>query len=310
MTETNPSTVRAHVAMVVTMVLFGLMAPFSKDALNSGLTGPQLATLRICGGTLLFWLASLVLPWHHVGRRDLLLMAVASIFGVVLSQGGLIMGISHTSPINATMEITAQPIYVLVLSALLLHQRVTPRKAAGVLLGFAGAATLVLMNTGHDGPHASLVGDLMVLGSQVAFALYLTMFLPLISRHDPLTFNRWMFTFGSLMLLPLTASDMTQLQWSAVTLTTWLEVAYIAVCCTFVCFLLVVYSQSRLPSTVVSSYNYIQPVVTVVASLAMGLAVLQWQHVVAAALIFTGVWLVIRSSAHKPSAHAGAEAQR
>ena len=48
------------------------------------------------------------------------------------------MGISHTSPINATMEITAQPIYVLVLSALLLHQRVTPRKAAGVLLGFAG----------------------------------------------------------------------------------------------------------------------------------------------------------------------------
>ena len=281
--------------MLLTMVLFGLMSPFSKDAMNSGLTGPQLATLRICGGTLLFWLSSLFLPWHHVSRRDLLRLAVASIFGVVLSQGGLIMGISRTSPINATMEITAQPIYVLVLAAIILHERVTPRKAAGVLLGFAGAATLVLMNTGDGGPQASIVGDLMVLGSQVAFALYLTMFLPLIRRLDPLTFNRWMFTFGSLLLLPFTAADMAQLNWSAVSARTWAEVAYIIVCCTFICFLLVVYSQRRLPSTVVSSYNYIQPVVTVVASLMMGLAVLQWQHVLAAALIFTGVWLVIHA---------------
>ncbi|MBR6247674.1 MAG: DMT family transporter [Muribaculaceae bacterium] len=281
--------------MLLTMVLFGLMSPFSKDAMNSGLTGPQLATLRICGGTLLFWLSSLFLPWHHVSRRDLLRLAVASIFGVVLSQGGLIMGISRTSPINATMEITAQPIYVLVLAAIILHERITPRKAAGVLLGFAGAATLVLMNTGKGGPQASIVGDLMVLGSQVAFALYLTMFLPLIRRLDPLTFNRWMFTFGSLLLLPFTAADMAQLDWSAVSARIWAEVAYIIVCCTFICFLLVVYSQRRLPSTVVSSYNYIQPVVTVVASLMMGLAVLQWQHVLAAALIFTGVWLVIHA---------------
>ena len=281
--------------MLLTMVLFGLMSPFSKDAMNSGLTGPQLATLRICCGTLLFWLSSLFLPWHHVSRRDLLRLAVASIFGVVLSQGGLIMGISRTSPINATMEITAQPIYVLVLAAIILHERITPRKAAGVLLGFAGATTLVLMNTGKGGPQASIVGDLMVLGSQVAFALYLTMFLPLIRRLDPLTFNRWMFTFGSLLLLPFTAADMAQLNWSAVSARTWVEVAYIIVCCTFICFLLVVYSQRRLPSTVVSSYNYIQPVVTVVASLMMGLAVLQWQHVLAAALIFTGVWLVIHA---------------
>lgn len=295
MASDNKSNLRAHVAMTMTMILFGLMAPFSKDALGSGLTGPQLATLRIGGGTVLFWLASLFMPWHHVARRDLALMAVASIFGVVLSQGGLIMGISRTSPINATMEITAQPIYVLILSALLLHQRVTPRKAAGVLMGFAGAALLVWIGAEADGPQASIMGDLMVLGSQVAFALYLTMFLPLISRHDPLTFNRWMFTFGTLLLLPFTAPDMARLQWASVPATAWFEVAYIAVCCTFVCFLLVVYSQRRLPSTTVSSYNYIQPVVAVVASLVMGVAVLQWQHVVAAALIFTGVWLVIRA---------------
>lgn len=277
------------------MVLFGLMSPFSKDAMNSGLSGLQLATLRICGGTALFWLSSMFVPWHSVTRRDLMRLAVASVFGVVLSQAGLILGISRTSPISATMEITAQPIYVLVLAALILHERITVRKAVGVLMGFAGAVVLVLLNVGDNGQSANIMGDLMVLGSQVAFALYLTMFLPLIRRIDPLTFNRWMFTFGSMLLLPFTVSDLMELQWMQVSPRTWAEVAYIIVCCTFVCFLLVVYAQRRLPSTVVSSYNYVQPVVTVVASLAMSLAVLRWQHVLAAALIFTGVWLVIHA---------------
>ena len=34
--------------------------------------------------------------------------------------------------------------------------------------------------------------------------------------------------------------------------------------------------------------------------LAMRLAVFQWMHAVAAALIFTGVWLVINSKSGKP----------
>ena len=41
------------------------------------------------------------------------------------------------------------------------------------------------------------------------------------------------------------------------------------------------------------AFNYVQPFVTVTASLLMGLAVFQLQHLIAAILIFAGVWLVI-----------------
>ena len=64
---------------------------------------------------------------------------------------------------------------------------------------------------------------------------------------------------------------------------------------TFFTFLLVVWAQRRLLPTTVSVYNYVQPFVAVVASMAMGLAMPQWMHAVAAALIFTGVWLVVNS---------------
>jgi len=76
------------------------------------------------------------------------------------------------------------------------------------------------------------------------------------------------------------------------------EIVYIVAGATFFTFLLVVWAQRRLLPTTVSVYNYVQPFVTVVASMVMGLAMPQWMHAVAAALIFTGVWLVTQSPAH------------
>ena len=285
--------IKAHAGLFLAMVVFGLMAPFSKDAMNSGVTGFQLATFRICGAALLFWLSSIVVPQQHVPKRNLLRIAAASIFGIVLAQGGLILGLSLTSPINATMEITTQPIFALLLAAIILHERITLRKAAGVLLGFVGAAILVLLTTSDNGKAADFRGDIIVFVSQISFALYLTIFSDIIRRYSLFTFNKWMFTFASIFLLPLTLNDMMQLKWTTLSLRTIGEIAYIIVFCTFITFLLVVYSQRKLSSTVVSTYNYVQPFVTVTASLLMGLAVFQWQHLIAAILIFAGVWLVI-----------------
>ncbi|MBO7610027.1 MAG: EamA family transporter, partial [Muribaculaceae bacterium] len=87
-----------------------------------------------------------------------------------------------------------------------------------------------------------------------------------------------------------------QIEWSAISLRTASEVAYIVAAATFFTFLLVVFAQRRLLPTTVSVYNYVQPFVAVVASMAMGLAAPQWMHAVAAALIFTGVWLVISNN--------------
>lgn len=285
--------IKAHAGLFLAMVVFGLMAPFSKDAMNSGVTGFQLATFRICGAAILFWLSSIVVPQQQVPKSDLIRIAAASIFGIVLAQGGLILGLSLTSPINATMEITTQPIFALLLAAIILHERITLRKAAGVLLGFVGAAILVLLTTSDNGKAADFRGDIIVFVSQISFALYLTIFSDIIRRYSLFTFNKWMFTFASIFLLPLTLNDMMQLKWTTLSLRTIGEIAYIIVFCTFITFLLVVYSQRKLSSTVVSTYNYVQPFVTVTASLLMGLAVFQWQHLIAAILIFTGVWLVI-----------------
>ena len=298
---TKNENLKAHGAMLLAMVLFGLMATFSKDVLaNGGITGPQLVAFRICGAAILFWLGSIIVPQQRVERRDLLKIVGASFFGFVMAQGGYIVGLSLTSPINATIELTTMPIFTLILSSIILNERITPRRALGIAMGFTGAVLLITRTTsGASGHPTDFRGDILILISQVGYAFYLTYFSGVIRKYDAFTFNKWTFTFASIMIMPFVAPHIAQIDWPAMSARTATEIIYIVAAATFFTFLLVVWAQRRLMPTTVSSYNYVQPFVAVVASVAMGLAVLQWMHAVAAALIFTGVWLVINSKNSK-----------
>ena len=57
--------------------------------------------------------------------------------------------------------------------------------------------------------------------------------------------------------------------------------------------------QQVLRPTVVSMYNYVQPIVAALVSILLGLAVLTVTHAVAAALIFTGVAMVTFSKSRR-----------
>ena len=289
---------RAHGAMLLAMVLFGLMATFSKDVLTrGGITGPQLVAFRVIGAALLFWLGALFVPQQRIERRDMLKVAGAGFFGFALAQGGYIVGLSFTSPINATIELTTMPIFTLILSSILLHERITPRRALGIIMGFLGAVLLITRTTAGDGRPTDFRGDLLILLSQVGYAFYLTYYSSIIRKYDAFTFNKWAFTFASLFILPFVLPHVARIDWLGMSVRTAGEIVYIVAGATFFTFLLVVWAQRRLMPTTVSVYNYVQPFVAVVASMAMGLAVPQWMHAVAAALIFTGVWLVVNSRA-------------
>ena len=289
---------KAHAGLLFAMVAFGLMSPLSKDIINQSLTGLQLATLRISGAALLLWCAAPFAPRQHVPRHDLMLMAIAGLLGVVIAQGGFIVGVELTSPINSAIEVTSQPIFAMLMAAIIMHEHITVKTSAGILLGFAGACMLIMSNAPQAGPAADYRGDLIILGSQLGFAVYLTVFPSVIRRYHVLVFNKWMFTFAAIAILPVTIHEMLSLDVQAITSQVFLEIAFIIVVCTFVNFIIVTNAQRVLAPTTVSTYNYLQPLIASIASIGMGLATLRWQHFASTLLIFTGVWLVINSNSH------------
>lgn len=286
----------AHLSIFLACVFWGMMAPLGKDAMTHGLTGIDLVTFRVCGAALLFWTTSLFTPKEHVPKKDIMMFALAGLFGLVFNQCCYTIGLSITSPINASIVTTSMPIFAMILSALILKEPITGKKATGVLLGFSGALILVLTSaSAANAKVGDIRGDLLCLFAQFSFALYLSLFRPLIQRYSLFTVNKWMFTFAVAIILPFTASHVSAINFAAVPATTWWETLFVVVMGTYVCYILTMVGQKTLRPTVVSIYNYVQPIVSVIISLTIGVGTLQPAHLIAIALVFSGVWLVTKS---------------
>ena len=275
---------------------WGLMAPLGKDAMTHGLDGLTMVSFRVAGGCLLFWLTALFVPREHVPLRDRLLFIGAAVFGLVFNQCCYTLGLSITSPINASIVTTSMPIFAMLLAAVILKEPITGKKAIGVLLGCSGALMLILTSATHASDKVGdLRGDLLCLGAQLSFALYLSLFNKLIRRYSVFTVNRWMFLWATLIILPFTAQHVAEVVGQPIPAKTWWEAFYVVFFGTYVGYILSMIGQKTLRPTVVSVYNYVQPIVSVAVSVLTGIGVLKPTHALAVILVFSGVWLVTKS---------------
>lgn len=290
----------AHLSMFGACAGWGLMAPIGKEAMTHGFDGITMVTFRVVGACLLFWIASLFAPKEHVPLRDKLMFIGAGLFGLLFNQCCYTIGLSITSPINASIVTTSMPIFAMLLSALILKEPITGKKAIGVLMGCSGALILIMTSATHASDKVgNIYGDLLCLFAQFSFALYLSLFNPLIRRYNVFTINKYMFSWASLMLLPFTASHVSGILAEPIPMRTWIEVGYVVVVGTFLCYILTMIGQRVLRPTVVSVYNYVQPVVSVIATILMGIGILKPTHALAVILVFSGVWLVTKSKSRK-----------
>jgi drug/metabolite transporter (DMT)-like permease len=286
--------------MFMACAIWGLMSPIGKDAMTHGLDGIVMVSFRVAGGALLFWLTSFFLPKEHVATRDKFIFAGAALFGLVCNQCCFTIGLSITSPVNASIVTTSMPIFAMLLSFLILHEPITWKKAGSVAIGCCGAVTLILTSlSASDAKVGDIRGDLLVLGAQFSYALFLSLFNKFIKKYSIFTVNKWMFLWATVIVWPFTGYHVVQTDWNAVNTTTWMETAYVVVFGTFVGYILIVNAQKVLRPTVVAIYNYVQPLVAVIVSLAMGIGAVKWSQGLAVLLVFAGVWMVTKSKSRR-----------
>lgn len=296
----NNKPLMAHVCIFAACVCWGLMSPLGKDAMNHGISNIALVLMRSAGGAVLFWITSLFMPRERVPLKDVLAFSGAGVLGLIGNQCCFTVGLSITSPTNASIVTTSLPIFAMILSALILKEPITGKKALGVGLGCCGAVMLILSSAmANDSRVGDIRGDLLCIFAQLSFALYLALYRNALRRYSPITVSKWMFTWSVLLLLPFTGDSVVATDWSVVSVKAWLEVGFVVFFGTFVAYLLMQTAQKILRPTVVSIYNYVQPVVAVTVSLMAGMCVFTWKQVVAVVFVFVGVWLVIKSKSRR-----------
>ena len=291
---------QAHLSMFTAEFFWGLMAPLGKDAMTHGIDGIDMVSFRVMGGAILFWITSLFFKKETVPTKDKLLLAGAAIFGLVCNQCLYTIGLSITSPINSSIVTTSMPIFAMVLSFLILKEPITLQKALGVFIGCCGAIILIITSAAAvSSKVGDIRGDLMCLGAQLSFALYLALFNNLIKRYSVFTVNKWMFLWATLMIWPFTGFHVIDINWAIVPTKTLWEAGYVVIFGTYMGYILTMVGQHSLRPTVVSIYNYVQPIVSVTVSILTGIGVFTFMQGVAVFLVFSGVWLVIKSKSKR-----------
>lgn len=286
----------AHLCMLCAGTCWGLMAPIGKDAMLNGIDGIDLVSFRVLGGALLFWLTSLFTKKEHVPVKDILLLGCAGLFALVFNQCSYTIGLNLTSPSNSSIMTTSMPIFAMVLSFFILKEPITWQKAGGVLLGCAGAVIIITTSaTSGNAKVGNIWGDLLCMSAQLSFALYLSLFKPLVQKYSLFTVNKWMFTWATLIIWPFTFGHVSSIDFASVPMSTWWETGFVVFFGTYISYICMMVGQQTLRPTVVSVYNYMQPLVSVSVSVAVGLAVFKTSQALAAILVFSGVWFVVKS---------------
>ena len=294
--KTQNGTLIGNLACFTAYAIFGFNIICCKNiAIDGNITPMALFCLRSFGATALFWIWSLfTAPKEQIAKADMWKVAIASFLGLFMTQLSFLFAITKATAIDASIMSTLSPIMTLIISAIVINERITWSGVTGIILSLVGVLILIFncvsIRSGADS--TSIWGIVGMLVNTLSFATYVGVFKPLIQKYSVVTFMKWMFLFSSLMALPFSFSAFGASDLAAVPMNVMWQVIYVVVGATFISYFLIPVAQKRLRPVVVCMYTYVQPVIAMVIALAMGLDHLTLLKVLASVLVFTGVGLV------------------
>lgn len=293
------SKLTGHLACAAAYTIFGLNIVFCKDIANADTVSPEaLFGMRMILACAIFWLMSLFAKKEKVPAKDVLLMALAGIVGLVLPQYTFLKGITMSSTIDCSIIGSLTPMWAMIFAAIFLKEPITGTKVAGVVTSLAGVLLLIFTSLHFQGGQQSTAtGIALLLANCFTFGAYLGIFRPLTQRYGIITLMKWMFFFAMLVSIPLSLKSIISIDYASVSTRVAMEIAYLVILATVVAYFLIPAGQRRLRPTIVSMYTYLQPIIAVVVSIISGMDVLSWQKIVAIVLVFAGVWIVNKSRA-------------
>lgn len=282
----------AHIALIGANLIYGVNYSIAKWIMPDYVDPFGLVVMRAIGGVLLFWLFALTVKREKIERKDMIRLMLSGMFGVAFNQMMFLAGLNFTTPIDASIIMTLNPVVVLIAALILLGEKITWRKIVGIILGGAGAILLIL-STGKisfDSDH--FVGNLLMLGNTTSYAIYLVIVKPLMKKYHPITVIKWVFLYGSLIIIPAGFNEFSTTAFETFTTEVWLSIGYVVIFTTFFAYLLNIIALNWVSPTLASTYIYSQPVIAGVVAIIMLQDEITWIKIISTALVFAGVYFV------------------
>ena len=211
----------------------------------------------------------LLFLWKREGRlslarSDLWKVVALGIVGNTLYQLFFISGLDRTTASNTSLVMTVTPIFIALLSAAFIRERIHWAGWLGILMAFLGLYLVIFgLSFAASLSSRNLQGDLLILSGNLFWAVYTVFSKPLLERMSVLKLTTLTLAIGTLFYLPLTVREVSALPWGSLSAGSWAALVFSGVFAVAVSYVIWYSSVKRVGNTKTGIYGNITPVFTV-----------------------------------------------
>jgi len=282
----------ALLGALMVSIIYGVTFTIAKDVMPEFVKPFGFIVLRVGGSTLLFWLVALFLKTEKIALNDFPRIIASAFFGVAFNMLTFFEGLSLTSPIMASVIMVTTPMIVLVLSAIIMKEKILKWKAFGILLGLAGTLLLILYGKNVGNASNAMWGNFLVFVNAVSYGFYLIIVKKLMEKYSAFSFVKWIYLFGFIMVLPFGWKQVQEIEWAVIPTPVYAKILFVVVISTFLTYLLNLLSMKELKPTIVAVFIYLQPFFATLFAIGLGKDQLSLIKIISAGMIFLGIYLV------------------
>lgn len=216
-------------------------------------------------------------------------LCIIGVCGIAVNQVCFLIGLSLTSASHAALVIGLTPFMVLFLAWFRGQEAFTSNRAIGLAVAVCGM--LLLQKPSASAQTASLLGDVLILGAGLSFAVYTVFGKELAAEHGGMAVIAVSYAAGAVFLLPMTLFFASRFDFSQVSAAAWWSFGYMSVVSSVLCYIGWAYALKRLSASRLTAFSYLQPLVATLLALPMLGEPITAALVSGGGLIMAGVFL-------------------
>ena len=280
-------------AATIATTIYGINHTVAKMVMPIYIGSLGLVFLRVLGATIIFWTISLFFKTKPIEKKDRLTILKCGLFGMSINIAAFIAGLDYSTPVNSSILIIISPIFVVILSFFIFKNKINFIKILGIILGFIGAMILILTADSNSSIGRNIpLGNFLFIVNSISYAYYLIIVKPMAEKYDLVTLFKWLFLIGLIFNFPLGINQFLDVDWASLPL--WeavLPMVFVVVGTTCMTYFLNGYALSKITSTEVAVFMYLQPIIGILFAIFTKSDTITLIMFVASVLIFTGVYL-------------------
>jgi drug/metabolite transporter (DMT)-like permease len=277
----------------ITIVFWAFAFPFIKIGLQE-LSPVNLTIMRLWIACIVFLLLLVTRyqKFSKLQKKDVPRIFLLGFLGVIVYHLGLNYGEQYISASAASLIIATIPVFVVILAAIFLKEKITLKIVLGVILSLLGVIIISIAGK----PDASLEitylsGAIAVLIGALVGAGYTIVGKKMLQRYSGTSLTVYAFLLGSLGLIPFVSTSLVE-EVIALSITGWTTIIFLGVCPTVIAYILWYVALEIKNASELSVYLYFIPILSTIISYILFKELITWLFIFGGALVIIGLYIV------------------